>query len=83
MRLLNGTIELHLSCMEVIHGNLMGIQYIPHRTQREGRLLEPLAQLLKGLRLRGAVHMTVCTHGVNLKEGKSVHKKEDQSNPLT
>ena len=43
MRLLDGSIELHLSSMEVIHSYLMGIQYIPNRTQGEGGLLKPLA----------------------------------------
>ena len=73
MSLLNGPVELHLSSMKIIHGHLMGIQYIPNCAQRKGGLLEPLAQLLKCLGLRRTVHMTMCTHGINLKEDKSVH----------
>ena len=73
MGLLNGPVELHLSSMEIIHGHLMGVQDVPHRAQREGGLLEPLAQLLKALGLRRTIHMTMSTHGVNLKEDKSVH----------
>ena len=72
MGLLDGPIELHLSSVEIIHRNLMGVQYIPDRTQGESRLLKPLAQLLKGLRLGRTVHMSMSTHGVNLKEDKSV-----------
>ena len=72
MRLLNSLVKLHLHSMEVIHGNLMGVQHILNRAQRESRLLEPLAQLFKRLGLRGTVYMTMCTHGVNLKEAKSV-----------
>ena len=72
MSLLDGTIELHLSSMEIIHGYLMGVQNIPNHAQGEGGLLEPLAQLLKTLGLRGTVYMTMGTHGVDLKEDKSV-----------
>ena len=75
MSLLNGPVELHLSSMEIIHGNLVRVQHVPDRAQGEGGLLEPLAQLLKGLGLRRMVHMTMCTHGINLKEDKSVHNK--------
>ena len=75
MRLLDGSVKLHLSSMEIIHGNLMGVQHISDRAQGESGLLEPLAQLLKSLGLRGTVHVTMCTHGINLKEDKSVHSK--------
>ena len=68
MCLLNGPIELHLSGMEVIHGYLMGVQYIPNRTQGESGLLEPLTQLLKSLGMRRTIHMTMCTHRIDLKE---------------
>ena len=70
MSLLNGPVELHLSSMEIIHSNLMGIQHVPNRAEGESGLLEPLAQLLKSLGLRRTVHMTMCTHGINLKEDK-------------
>ena len=73
MGLLNSPVEFHLSGMEVIHGNLMGIQHIPNRAQRERGLLKPLAQFLKWLGLRRAVHMTMCIHGINLKQDKLVH----------
>ena len=73
MSLLNGPVKFHLSRMEIIHSNLVGIQYIPHRTQGESGLLKPLAQLLETLGLGGTVHVTVCTHGVDLKEDESVH----------
>ena len=73
MSLLDGPVELHLSHMEVIHGDLMGIQYIPDGAKGESGLLKPLAQFLKALRLRGSVHMTVRTHSINLKEDKSAH----------
>ena len=42
MGLLNGTVKLHLNHMEVIHGDLMGVQDIPHCTQGKGGLLKPL-----------------------------------------
>ena len=73
MSLLDGAVEFHLSHMEIIHSNLMGIQHVPNRAQGEGGLLKPLAQLLKSLGLRRTVHVTMCTHGINLKEDKSVH----------
>ena len=73
MCLLNSLVKLHLSCMEIIHGNLMGVQHVPNCTQREGGLLEPLAQLLKRFGLRGTVYVTMSTHGIDLKEDKSVH----------
>ena len=73
MRLLNSLVKLHLSGMKIIHGNLMGVQYIPDGTQGESGLLKPLAQLLKRLGLRRTVHMTMSTHGIDLKEDKSVH----------
>ena len=73
MGLLNGPIELHLSRMKVIHGDLMGVQHIPDGTQRKGGLLKPLTQLLKGLRLRGTIYVTMSTHGIHLKEDKSVN----------
>ena len=73
MSLLNGTIELHLSGMKIIHGHLMGIQHIPNRAQGESGLLKLLAQLLKRFGLRRTVHMTMCTHNINLnKKLKSV-----------
>ena len=56
--------------MEIIHGNLVRIQHVPNRAQGEGGLLEPLAQLLKSLGLRRTVHVTMSTHGINLKEEK-------------
>ena len=67
MCLLNSSVEFHLGCMEIIHGNLMGIQYVPDHTQRKGGLLEPLTQLLKGLGLRETIDMTMGTHGIDLK----------------
>ena len=72
MSLLDGTIELHLSSVEIIHSHLMGIQYIPDCAQRESGLLKPLAQFLKRLGLRRPVHMPMSTHSINLKEAKSV-----------
>ena len=75
MRLLNGPVKLHLSHMKIIHGDLMGIQHVPNRTQGESGLLKPLAQLLETLGLRRTVHVTMCTHGINLKEDESVHRK--------
>ena len=75
MSLLDGPVKFHLSCMEIIHSNLVGIQYVPHRTQGESGLLKPLAQLLETLGLGRTVHVTMCTHGINLKEDKSVHSK--------
>ena len=73
MRLLNGPVELHLSSMEIIHDNLVGVQHVPDCTEGEGGLLEPLTQLLKGLGLERTVYMTVSPHSINLKEDKSVH----------
>ena len=67
MHLLDSPVELHLGRMEIIHRNLMGIQHVPNRTQGESGLLQPLGQLLKGLGLRRTVHMTMCTHGIDLK----------------
>ena len=75
MSLLNGPVKLHLSSMEIIHGNLMRVQHVPDRAQGKGGLLEPLAQFLKSFGLRRTVHMTMCTHGIDLKEDKSVHNK--------
>ena len=73
MRLLYGPVEFHLSRMEIIHSNLMGVQHIPNCAQGESGLLEPLAQLLKRLGLRGTVYVTMSPHGIELKEDKSVH----------
>ena len=73
MGLLNGPVKLHLSSMEIIHGNLMGVQHVPNRAQGESGLLKPLAQLLKRFGLRRTIHMTMCTHSINL------NKKLDQS----
>ena len=75
MRLLNGPVKLHLSSMEIIHRNLMGVQNVPDHAKGESGLLKPLAQLLKRLGLRRTVHVTMCTHGINLKEDKLVHRK--------
>ena len=72
MSLLDSTIKFYLSGMKIVHGHLMGIQYIPNRTQRESGLLKPLAQFLEGFGLRRAVHMLMGTHGINLKEVESV-----------
>ena len=71
--LLDGPVKFHLGCMEIIHSNLVGIQHVPHRAQRKSGLLKPLTQLLKALGLRGAIHMTMSTHSINLKEDKSVY----------
>ena len=70
VRLLNGPIKRHLSSMEIIHGNLMGVQYVPDHTKGESGLLKPLAQLLERLGLRRTVYVTMSTHGINLKEEK-------------
>ena len=67
MSLLDGSVKLHLSRMEIIHSDLMGVQHIPNRAQRESGLLKPLAQFLKTLGLRGTVNMTMSTHGIDLK----------------
>ena len=83
MSLLNGPVKLHLSRMEVIHGNLMGVQHIPNRTQGESGLLKPLAQLLKRFGLRRTVHMTMCTHSINLnkKLGSVIYQQQTNQAP--
>ena len=67
MSLLNGPIELHLSSMEIIHGNLMRVQHVPNSAERESGLLKPLSQFLETLGLRGTINMTMGTHGIDLK----------------
>ena len=82
MGFLDGMIKLQLSSMEVVHRYLMGVQNIPHCTQGEGGLLEPLSQLFKRFRLRGPIHMTMCTHSINLKEVKLVIYKQETNQTL-
>ena len=84
MSLFNGLIKLHLRYMKIIHCDLMRVQNIPNSTQGEHGLLKPLTQFLKGLGLRGVVHVTMGTHSINLE--RKINQStitEDQSNPLT
>ena len=80
MGLLNGPVKLHLGSMEVIHGNLMGVQRIPNCTQGESGLLEPLVQLLKRLGLRRTVHVTMGTHSINL--NKKLNQLSTNQRPI-
>ena len=80
MGLLDGPVKLHLSSMEIIHGNLVGVQHVPNRTQGESGLLEPLAQLLKRLGLRKTVHMTMGTHSINL--NKKLNQSSTNQRPI-